>query len=503
MLKSYIKKFSSIILAVALLASMTLTPVGALTFDEVSASEFVTYRTGENGVSSYYKNGEFYEKLTSVPKTGDGRTDALAVALSQVGYTEGDSEYGFSGTTGGSSNYTEFNYNAGDYGSGYGGDYSWCAAFMSFSLYQSGATDHGTWDDMCRENMYSAGYVWREIGCGNWANQLRYFGYYKYSAYHGGSYVPRYGDLIFFSWSSVTYDEDHIGMVVYSDGETVWTIEGNTSDTAGLESNGGGVYFKSYSIDYEYISGYGVLPYKTAKIEPIDYSGNNPTSGIYMTASGAKTLYNDFDATDVNDYLPQYSMFEVLSVAEDSMGDDMMYVKCEIDGETKYGYIVNGSLTNGYTPVVQIYATPPVLTVGSTEFDVTDELTVENVLEGTTARQLIAGIDMVEDMDALVLNNGASISADSPVGTGMELEICYQFDVFAKYKIVVKGDVDGNAKLEPIDYLAVKRHVMGTYVLEDEYLKAASIFKKGVVEAADYLALKRHLMNTYTITKFE
>lgn len=493
------KKIFSIALIVAFVLSLTAVPVSAITYDNITIEDFVTYRTGENGVSSYYKNGEFYEKLTSVPKTGDGRTDALAVALSQVGYTEGDSEYGFSGTTGGSSNYTEFNYNAGDYGSGYGGDYSWCAAFMSFSLYQSGATDHGTWDDMCRENLYESGYVWREIGCGNWANQLRYFGMYKYSAYHGGSYIPQYGDLIFFSWSSLAYDEDHIGMVIYSDGNTVWTVEGNTSDAEGLEDNGGGVYVKSYDIDYEYISGYGVLPYKTKKTETIDYSGNNPTPGIYVTTSGAKTLYSDFGATTVSDYLPQYSMFEVLSVEEDSVGDDMMYIKCEIDGEIKYGYIVNGSFTNAYTPVVQIYAEEPVIEYSSDKYDITENGTIEGVIAGTTVEEFLANINVGKDMTAIVFKGIGGISQTEPVATGMSLIIYYKNEDVAIIKIVVKGDVNGDGELTSTDYILVKRHVQGTYALQNEFLAAGSIAEQGSVSTNDYILLKRQVVGTYTI----
>ncbi len=501
-MKKYISKAVAFILSVALLFSLTAIPVSAFTYDNITIEDFVTYRTGENGVSSYYKEAEFYEKLTSVPKTGNGRTDALAVALSQVGYTEGNSEAGFSGTTGGYSNYTEFNYNAGDYGSGYGGDYSWCAAFMSFSLYQSGATDHGTWDDMCRENKYQSGYVWREIGCGNWTNQLRYFGMYKYSAYHGGNYIPQYGDLIFFSWSSLTYDEDHVGMVIYCDGSTVWTVEGNTSDQEGLVDNGGGVYVKSYDIDYECISGYGVLPYKTKKTETIDYSGNNPTPGIYVATSGDKTLYADFGATVVDDYLPQYSMFEVLSVAEDSVGDDMMYIKCEINGETKYGYIVNGSFTNAYTPVVQIYAEPPVIEYSSDEYDLTENGTVENVLAGTTVEEFLSHINVGDNMSAIVFKGIGGISQTEPVATGMKLIIYHKNEDVAILTIVVKGDVNGDGELSAADYILLKRHVQGTYTLKNEFLTAGAVTTRGSVGTNDYILLKRHVLGTYIISKF-
>ena len=112
-MKSIITKVLATLLAVCMLASLAVLPG--------SAETYVTYRTGANSASSAYKGSRFYSNLMKVPLTGDGRTDVVAVALSQVGYEEGNSTSGFSGTTGGSNNYTEYCYNMGDWGSGYGG----------------------------------------------------------------------------------------------------------------------------------------------------------------------------------------------------------------------------------------------------------------------------------------------------------------------------------------------------------------------------------------------
>ena len=100
----------------------------------------------------------------------------------------------------------------------------------------------------------------------------------------GGSYVPKSGDLIFFGDSATK--SSHVGLVVYCEGSTVYTVEGNTSQAAGLNTNGGGVYFKSYALSNTRIRGYGVLPYKTNAnaIKP-DYSCKTFTTGLYVNTN--------------------------------------------------------------------------------------------------------------------------------------------------------------------------------------------------------------------------
>ena len=70
-------------------------------FSIMTSAEAFTYRSAANGVSSSYKGSKFYNNLTQINLTGDGVTDVLAVALSQVGYVEGTNQDGFNGTQGG------------------------------------------------------------------------------------------------------------------------------------------------------------------------------------------------------------------------------------------------------------------------------------------------------------------------------------------------------------------------------------------------------------------
>src|SRR5699024_6848202 len=62
-------------------------------------------------------------------------------------------------------------------------------------------------------------------------------------------YTPQAGDLIFFDWKGTKTGKDHVGIVEYSDGNIIQTIEGNS---------GGTVKRNTYDIHNQAISGYGL-----------------------------------------------------------------------------------------------------------------------------------------------------------------------------------------------------------------------------------------------------
>ncbi len=318
------KKHFTRVLAVALVLAMMI-PCLVL-----PASASLTYRTGGNSVSSSYKNGIYYSNYTKLTLGDDDRNNLLAVAFSQLGYQEGPSAGSYSGTVASSGNYTEFNYNAGNWLGTY--SYAWCASFVSWSLYQSRCTDQASYKYACRYNSGDTSCIWKEYSCSAWVNQLsNYTNYYRKSAYRGGSYTPIYGDIIFFRNSN---GPCHVGIVVYVSGSRVYTIEGNTSSGTGLEANGGGVYFKSYSLSSSYIHGYARLPYNnTDNVSNIDYSGYNPTTGLYMT-NGSKSIFASQSTSSTElAVIPQYRMFEVTEVSSDGL-----FLKTTYNGVTGWVY---------------------------------------------------------------------------------------------------------------------------------------------------------------------
>lgn len=328
-MKRKLTKMFAAFLAVLMLASSisVLSPMAA------------DYRNGaQSGPSASYAGSRYYRNFLRVPITGDNRTDLIAIALSQLGYQEGAANGYFSGEISGGSNYVEMSYNMGDLGLGYGGsDYPWCASFVSWCLYQSRCTNHATYSSLCRNHSGDYNYIWKEISCAMWVNQLKGAGYFSYSAGMGGSYTPKYGDLVFFKSSS---SPSHIGICLYVKDGVLYTVEGNTSDASGLETNGGGVYFKSYSLASSYLYGYGRLPYvSNSAVTKIDYSGANPTPGLYV-ANAAKYIYSSEYSTSAITTIPRFSMFEITRVG----ANNRLYgTFTDVNGNTVTGWVENNS----------------------------------------------------------------------------------------------------------------------------------------------------------------
>ena len=293
-------------------------------FSLTTSAAKVTFKTGANGVSDAYKNSKYYKNLTQIELTGDGVTDLLAVALSQLEYVEGTNTSGFSGTQGGGGNYTEFCRNYGE-----GNAYAWCAAYVSFCLFQSNVTDST-----------SKQTIWRDIYCPRWYQNLKNAGYGHDAS---SSYTPKSGDLVFFTGGG------HIGIVRYYKDGKVYTIEGNTSNSSGLNPEGGGVYCKSYDRNYSKFLGFGSLPYKTNNNAlKVDYTGQNPTTGLWIGQTN-KYLYPDTSMSDSSNYtvIPKGTVFEVTEVINKTC------LKAKYDGKTGYVSV------NSQSPIFQLTATEP------------------------------------------------------------------------------------------------------------------------------------------------
>ena len=117
----------------------------------------------------------------------------------------------------------------------------------------------------------------------------------------------------------------------YCDGTNVYTVEGNTSQAAGLNANGGGVYYKSYALSNTRIRGYGALPYKTNAyaIKP-DYSCKNITTGLYINTnyqnSGiAKRTYKDAACNKTGPDIALNEMFEVVEFVSPNVAKCVFY----------------------------------------------------------------------------------------------------------------------------------------------------------------------------------
>ena len=234
--------------------------------------------TPSYSVGKYYKKSKYYERLLAVEETGDERYDVLSVAVSQLGYHEGNSDADMGGgNRKGSRNFTEYNRIIGapvDNGEGNGVSYGfeWCAAFVSWCLRQADVP---------------ASSAVTEISCIRMLDWLRTRGLYKSRS---SGYSPKPADLVFFRASSSSSRASHVGLYLGSDATYIYTVEGNNSDR---------VNYQRYRKNDALILGYGTPDYDTLPGTKYDFELRQSyiEPGIYITTddlnirTGTSTSY--------------------------------------------------------------------------------------------------------------------------------------------------------------------------------------------------------------------
>ena len=184
--------------------------------------------------SKEYLSSEFYAKLRAIKYTGDDRSDVMLTALSQLGYHEGDADCDMGGGNT-------------DEGNGISYGYAWCCAFVTWSTDVAGI---------------DRSVVPIDVTCTRLAALMDEKGCFERSVAFGGNYIPKSADLIFFCHGDHTHNS-HIGLVLYCDGETVYTVEGNT---------GGAVRQKKYPLSDHSLYGFGTPRYNEDSSAAIDFS---------------------------------------------------------------------------------------------------------------------------------------------------------------------------------------------------------------------------------------
>ena len=161
--------------------------------------------------SSLYLFGSDSNDEYSAEALGVGDTLIMRVASAQLGNVGGRkfwSWYGFEGRV------------------------EWCAIFVSWCGNQCGYIEQGI---IPRFALVSDGV--------NWFKARRRF--------QGNRYIPHPGDVIFFDWGA-DGTQDHVGFVERCDGNTVYTIEGNSGDACRR---------LAYRVGSPVVLGYGVPAY--------------------------------------------------------------------------------------------------------------------------------------------------------------------------------------------------------------------------------------------------
>lgn len=192
--------------------------------------------------------------------TGRNLEDLIAVAKTQIGYTELNTVTGKPLVPGQDGGYTK-------YGAWFGmPTVAWCAFFVTWCSDQAGIST----DVIPRMGNCAAIAKW-------FAERGRYF--------KRGELMPRTGDLIFYNWAGGS-SQKHIGIVTGVSSGRVYTVEGNTGSRQGYRCEA-----KSRSVNAGYIIGYARPDYNDAETYVGSYSFAQYAAQKYKYAQSQTGAY--------------------------------------------------------------------------------------------------------------------------------------------------------------------------------------------------------------------
>ena len=167
----------------------------------------------------------------------DLRSSVVSIASDEVGYT-------------GTSSYSK-------YGDWYGYQGGWCTTFVLWCFNKAGKQNGVTLNGVI---------IPRGGNCSSMISWFKDKGRY----YSPSKYTPKSGDLIFFDWTG-SGTADHVGIVNYTSGTTVYTIEGNCSGKVKARE-----YTKKGSKPYNNIS--SIIGYASPKFSSVSGSSDGKTT---------------------------------------------------------------------------------------------------------------------------------------------------------------------------------------------------------------------------------
>ena len=199
---------------------------------------------------------------------GYDKKKVIDIASAEVGYLEKETNAQLDSKTGnaGDNNYTKYgrDLDAISFFNGRKNGFAWCAQFVAWCFYKAFGKAAAL-ALLCQPSN-------TKNNCGAGCKYIMQ--YFKAKGqWHTSN--PQAGDVIVF-YDSTKTSYAHTALVEKVDGSKVYTIEGNTSGSSGVVANGGGVFKKSYALNYARIAGYGRPAYgsQTVKEESSQTAAN-------------------------------------------------------------------------------------------------------------------------------------------------------------------------------------------------------------------------------------
>lgn len=130
--------------------------------------------------------------------------------------------------------------------------------------------------------------------------------------------------------------------------------------------------------------------------------------------------------------------------------------------------------------------------IGSFVIGVKTQTELSDLLKNFTSSDKITAVDK----DGKVITDSSKI-----IGTGVKLQYVDNGKVIDEMTVVLLGDLNGDTKINGTDALIVKKTIIGNYTLNDTQMFAASSEGLVIPRPIDYLRIKKHMIGTFDLFK--
>ncbi len=273
----------------------------------------------------------------------------------------------------------------------------------------------------------------------------------------------------------VRLSKGHSVSILTMDEESITVYHGN--------SGGDGITYQSCIISTKRFTWAAFAEYAAAGIQYINMPYNYPDSSTTVFAQpGFYKLTSDVNlrakASTSSDSLGVISKGTLLSVDE----VDGYWGKVTYGENTGWVYLLYSTLYSRKT-----------LTPSGNKF-VSDG---EEYLYSVAYQTDLDGLSeyFPKQLLSVTTSLGENKSENDYVVNGDIISIVVDDEVVDTAQVCLAGDVNCNGKLDIGDYVAVKRYIFETYLLDGVALKAADVNGDEIVDARDYVLIKRYFFS--------
>ena len=124
---------------------------------------------------------------------------------------------------------------------------------------------------------------------------------------------------------------------------------------------------------------------------------------------------------------------------------------------------------------------------------------VSGISIGTKASSVINSIKKNDANATVVVKNSSGKTIESDfIGTGSTVEIT-DGDKKTTLTVVIYGDVSGDGKINGVDSLLIKKHILGISKLSNSFNSAGDVNGDGKINGVDSLLVKKHILGINSI----